>query len=78
MPFGVNKDHSLLPEVGHAIEGWLLVEDIMLCVHYNGAVYKVFNPVRSTSLVQRQVPVSPAHHIMIQVLPRRKHPQLCV
>lgn len=68
MPFGVNKRHvrpSLLPEVGHAIESWLLVEDVTLCIHNNRAVYKVFNPVWSTSLVQRQVPVSPTHHIMI-------------
>lgn len=61
--------YHLLPEVGHAVESWLLVEDITLSIHNNRAVYKVFNPVWSTSLVQHQVPVSPTHHIMIQVLP---------
>lgn len=55
----------LLPEVGHAVEGRLLVEDVTLCIHYHRAVDKVFNPVWPTSLVQRQVPVSPAHNIMI-------------
>lgn len=64
----VDKDHvraSLIPEVGHAVEVWLLVEDITLRIHYNRAVHKVFNPVWPTSLVQHQIPVSPSHHIMI-------------
>lgn len=56
---------SVIPEVGHAIEGRLLVEDVALCIHYNRAIYKVFNPVRSSSLVQRQVPVRPTDHVMI-------------
>lgn len=44
---------SLLPEVCHAIESRLLVENITLTVHNNRAVYKVFNPVWPTGLVQR-------------------------
>lgn len=67
----VNRCHTrprLLPKVGHAVESRLLVEDVALCVHNNGAVHKVFNPVWPTSLVQCQVPVCPTHHVIIQVL----------
>ena len=73
--YRVMKDH-VLPEMGDAVESRLLVEDVTLCIHDYRAVHKVFNPVWPTSLVQRQVPVSPAHDIVIQVLPRRKHPQI--
>lgn len=62
----------MVPEVGHAIEGWLLVEDVTVSIHYNGAVHKVLDPVWPTSLVQGQVPVSPALHIVVQVLQWRK------
>lgn len=51
----VAKSHmrpSLLPEVCHAIESGLLVENITLTVHNNRAVYEVFNPVWPTGLVQ--------------------------
>lgn len=62
--------HSVaIPEVRHAVEVWLLVEDVPLSVHYDRAVHKVFNPVWPTTLVQSQVPVRPPHHMMIQVLP---------
>lgn len=59
---------ALLPEVGHAVESRLLVEDVALCIHDDGAVDVVFNPVRSSEVVQGQVPVRPAHHVMVQVL----------
>lgn len=56
------------PEVGHAVEGGLLVEDIFTCVHNNGAVHKVLNPAWPSILIKGQVPVCPACHIVIQVL----------
>lgn len=59
---------ALLPEVGHAVESRLLVEDVALRIYDDGAVDVVFNPVRPTDVVQGQVPVRPAHHIMVQVL----------
>lgn len=58
--------------MGHAVESRLLVEDVALCVHNNGAVHIVFNPVWPTSLVQSQVPVRPTHHVIIQVLKKKK------
>lgn len=54
-----------LPKVGHAVESWLFVKDVPLGVHYDGAVHKVLHPVWPTSLVQCQVPVSPAHNVVI-------------
>ena len=57
-----------VPEVGDAIEGGLCVEDVSAVVHDDRAVHKVLHPVGPSSLVQSQVPVCPAHHIVVQVL----------
>ena len=61
---------SAVPEVGHAVEGGLLVEDVPLLVHYNRTVHVVLDPVWSSGGVQGQVPVRPAHNVMVQVLDR--------
>lgn len=54
--------------MGHAIEGGLFVEDVSAVVHDDGAVHEVLHPVGPSSLVQSQVPVCPAYHIVVQVL----------
>ena len=60
------------PEVGHTVEGGLLVEDVAAPVHDDGAVHKVLHPVGPPAQVQSQVPVSPARHIVVEVLEAKR------
>lgn len=62
----------MLPEVGHAVEGGLLVKDIFTLVNNDRAVHKVLHPVWPTTLIKSQVPICPACYIVIHVLGKRK------
>ena len=56
------------PEVPHMVEHGLLVEDALAAVHDDGAVHKILHPVGAPLQVQRQVPVRPTGHKVVQVL----------
>ena len=56
------------PEVPHMVEHGLLVEDAPAAVHDDGAVHVIFHPVGPPLQIQRQVPVRPAGHEVVQYL----------
>lgn len=45
------KVRPKLPEVSHAVKRRLFVEDVLLCIHHDWTVHKVFHPVWSTSWI---------------------------
>ena len=57
-------------------ETHLLVEFIFACFHNNRAINIVVRPVRAAGGVQRQVPVGPAHHPVVEVLSEANKTQL--
>lgn len=56
------------PEVSQVVEHGLLVEDVTLGVHDDGAVHKVSDPVGTPFQVQCQVPVNIACDEVVEVL----------
>lgn len=63
---GVPARHS--PEVAQVVEHGLLVERVLGDVHDDGAVHEVAHPIGSPFRVQGEVPVSPANHMVQEVL----------
>lgn len=54
------------------IKDRLLVEFVSFSINNNGSFDKVFNPVRSTLHVQRQIPIGPSDHPMVEVLLKKE------
>lgn len=57
-----------LPKVAKVVEHGLFVKHILCNVYNDGAVHKVADPVGSPFKIQGKVPVSPANHVIEEVL----------
>ena len=56
------------PEVAKVVEHGLFVKRVLGNVHDNGTVDKVAHPVGSPFGIQGKVPVSPANHMVEEIL----------
>lgn len=56
------------PEVAKVVEHGLFVKRVLGDVHDDGTVNKVAHPIGSSFRVQGEVPVSPANHMVEEVL----------
>lgn len=67
---GLPTHHS--PEVAKVVEHGLFVKRVLGDVHDNGTVDKVAHPVGSPFRIQGEVPVSPANHMVEEILGREQ------